>query len=569
MSLAIQGHRWLDGGVRMAAAMLLIAVVAVFPAAAQPMEDLSDTAFQIRSMIVDRENNGRFTCAGEMVCGIQLLPDFYTRRDYSPAWTTERDVSPQANELLEAIRNAAREGLRPSDYHLDAIVARIEEVDLKLQLGMPVNPKIRAELDILLSDAFLLLASHLYGGRVNPETIHAEWVPFHYDVDLTRVLEDALANDRVGTALQDLHPSHVGYTGIQKALARYREIAAEGGWPQVPEGPSLRPGDEFEAVGVLRKRLMTTGDLTDIQHFNPYLYDGPLETAVRRFQRRHGAEVDGIVGQQTRRLLNVTAKERVRQLEINMERWRWVPHELGKRYLLVNIADFSLQVVEDGRPISEMRVIVGRPYRSTPVFSSKMTYLVFNPYWNVPYKLAVLDLLPKIRDDVGFIRKQGFRIFSSWAEDAPEIDPSAVDWESFTRYNFPYRLRQEPGPQNALGRIKFMFPNKFAVYLHDTPSRRLFETPVRGYSSGCIRVERPFWLAEYVLKNQQEWTAERINALINSGEHRVVRLNSPIDVHLLYWTAWVSGEGVVHFRDDIYRRDMPLARALAERLPAS
>lgn len=549
--------------------LALVCSVWAIPARPGTSDALSDVPDRIRTLIASRANAAGFSCAGEMVCGIRLLPEFYGRRNYQPVWTSSTGILPQANELVLAIRNAYQQGLRPSDYHLSAIEHLIGAHDLKLQLGIETDPQVRAELDILLTDAFLLMGSHLYGGRVNPETIHSEWVAFQYDKDLTLVLDDALENNGVLSALSGLGPPHVGYAAIQKALAFYREIADSGGWSEVPEGPSLRPGDEAEAVAALRKRLWVTGDLKAIQHYNPYLFDAPLEAAVRHFQQRHGLKSDGIVGNHTRVLLNVPVERRVRQLEINMERWRWVPHELGERYLLVNIADFRLTVMERGRPFSQMRVIVGRPYRKTPVFSSKMTYLVFNPYWNVPYKLAVEDILPKIQKDPEFVRNQGFHVFSGWAEDAAEIDPATVDWTGFSEHSFPYRLRQNPGRHNALGRVKFMFPNKFAVYLHDTPSRRLFEAPARGYSSGCIRVEHPELLADYLLDDEDGWDSEAIHKVIERGEQRVVRLKNPMDVHILYWTAWVDDLGVVHFRDDVYDRDPPLAKALDERWPVS
>jgi murein L,D-transpeptidase YcbB/YkuD len=530
------------------------------------IDSLSSESEQIRTLIDSRSSISAFTCAGELICGISLLPDFYRRRHYEPAWITSEQVSSQAYELLTTIRSAKDYGLSPSDYHLSAIEQLVEEIDLKHQLGMPIDVKILGEADILMTDAFLLLGSHLYGGRVNPETIHSEWVAFQYELDLSRLLEEAIETQRVRQALGDLHPSHVGYVGMQKALATYRAIAESGGWPKVPDGESLKLGDENPVVEALRARLRVSGDLTDENHDNGYHFDISIDRAVRAFQRRHGIEADGVVGKKTREQLNIPVEERVRQIEINMERWRWIPHNLGERYLLVNIADFSLKVFENGRPASEMKVIVGRPFRKTPVFSSRMTYLVLNPYWNVPYKLAVEDLLPKIQQDQNFIKDNGFRIFSDWSDAAVELDPLAVDWHRFDRRNFPYRLRQDPGPQNALGRIKFMFPNKFAVYLHDTPSRRLFEATSRGYSSGCIRVERPVWLAEFVLKGQDEWSFGQIEGRLNSGEKQTVQLRRPIDVHLLYWTAWVSDDGVVHFRDDIYGRDLPLATALSERL---
>jgi murein L,D-transpeptidase YcbB/YkuD len=504
-----------------------------------------------------------------MICGISLLPQFYWRRKYQPAWTLSGEITSQAREMIEVLQGMEGYGLRPSDYHLQAIERLVEDIGSKKPKDRTFEALGLAELDILLTDAFLLLGSHLYGGRVNPETIHSEWVAFQYDVDLTRVLKSALEQNRVRPALAELHPPHAGYKRIRKALDRYRQISRSGGWVQVPDGPSLRPGDEGKTVAPLRQRLLISGDIEAYEPENPNYYDKTLEAGVLRFQERHGLERDGIVGKRTLGALNKTVAERIRQLLVNLERWRWIPHELGERYLLVNIADFSLTVMEKGLPVSDMKVIVGRPYRKTPVFSSKMTFLVFNPYWNVPHKLAVQDILPNIKKDPAYMGRQGFTLFSSWAEDAVEVHPNTIDWSSVDNRNFPYRLRQKPGPNNALGRVKFMFPNKFAVYLHDTPSRSLFNSVSRDFSSGCIRVERPVWLTGYLLKRQDDWNENRIREAIDGGENKVVSLRHPIDVHLLYWTAWVGEDESVQFRDDIYDRDRPLDLALEERLPPS
>jgi murein L,D-transpeptidase YcbB/YkuD len=533
------------------------------------MEANQNESDRIRALILARQKAGGFTCAGEMICGISLLPEFYRRREFQPAWTLSGKIGHEAREMVDVLREIDGYGLRSSDYHLQNIERLAAEISSKPPGDRPLETQRLAELDILLTDAFLLLSSHLYGGRVNPETIHSEWVAFQYDINLIRVLEAALEQDRVRQALNKLHPPHAGYNGIRKALDIYQQIAIAGGWPQVPHGPSLRLGDENESVILLRQRLFLSGDIGAYEPVNPLQYDRILEAGVRRFQERHGLEKDGIVGKETLRSLNISVTERIRQLQVNLERWRWIPHDLGERYLLVNIADFTLTVMEQEKPVSDMKVIVGRPFRKTPVFSKKMTFLVFNPYWNVPHSLAVQDILPKIKEDPEFISKKGFTLFSSWADDAPEVDPATIDWSLLDKGNFPYRLRQKPGPNNALGTVKFMFPNKFAVYLHDTPSQNLFKSVTRDFSSGCIRVEKPVWLADYVLRGQGGWSEEKIREVIAGGENKVVSLQHPIDVHLLYWTAWVDEEGSVQFRDDIYDRDRPLALALKERLPPS
>jgi murein L,D-transpeptidase YcbB/YkuD len=320
-------------------------------------------------------------------------------------------------------------------------------------------------------------------------------------------------------------------------------------------------------IAQLRQRLSVSGDLGPQENHEENRYDENLEEAVRRFQVRHGLPPTGRIDKQTFNELNVPVAVRIRQIELNMERWRWIPRELGARYLLVNAADYRLTVVENGQPIWDMRVVVGRDYRSTPVFSADLQYLEINPYWNVPQKIAVEDILPKVKQNPEYLIRKHFKVFKDWRAGAPEIDPLTVDWSKVTKRNFRFKLRKEPGPSNDLGRIKFMMPNRFAVYLHDTPNRKLFKKNYRSYSSGCIRLEKPIELAEYLLKDDPKWTYQSILRAVDSEQNRIVRLKKAVPVHLLYWTAWVDQKGVVNFRKDIYKRDPRLDMALKERPP--
>jgi len=523
-----------------------------------------EVAQHIQALMAQRQANKRFTCGGELICGVALIPGFYQAREYQPAWSDPDGVTAQAGALLAEIGRVEDYGLRPADYHLAQLQSLRQAFATAAEAAESPDPALAADFDLLMTDAFLLLASHLTGGRVDPETIHPEWEAFSYEVDLLDLLHRALQGEPLDALFAALLPHYPGYTGMQKALAVYRAVAASGGWPTIPDGPSLKEGDESDAVGHLRRRLMISGDLTDVQLFNSNWFDPPLTRAVAAFQARHGIAPDGVVGARTRRELNVPVEQRIQQLIINMERWRWIPQDLGSRYILVNIADFMLDIVDQGEVQERMRVVVGRDYRKTPVFSGQMTYLVLNPFWEIPRTLAVEDILPKILEDGGYLAKQGIRVFSGMGEDTVELDPGAVDWTRLGPDYFPYRLRQDPGPHNALGRVKFMFPNHYAVYLHDTPSKRLFESYSRSYSSGCIRVEAPLDLAAFVLAGTPGWDRAAVEAAIAQGQQQVVRLARPVPVHLLYWTAWSDDEGLIHFREDIYERDPPLIAALAE-----
>jgi murein L,D-transpeptidase YcbB/YkuD len=381
------------------------------------------------------------------------------------------------------------------------------------------------------------------------------------ELDRQAILEGVAAAPDIEWFLRNQAPSNPIYRRLRRVLAEYSDMAARGGWPQVPVGPSLKPGMAGPRVSALRLRLMASGDLT-IESTASKVYDAALVQAVERFQARHGLETDGVVGAKTLQALNVPVEQRIEQILINMERWRWMPDDLGDRYILVNLAGFELDVVEYGSTALEMRIVVGKTYLSTPVFSGRMTYLDFNPYWTVPPSIAQKDILPKIQADPGYLESDGMRVFDGWGEEASELDPATVDWASVDATLLRFKFRQDPGPKNALGRVKFMFPNEFEVYLHDTPSRGLFQRTVRTFSSGCIRVERPLELAEYLLHDDPSWTRTRIDSVIAAGKPMRVVLPAPIPVHLTYSTVWFGEGGTVHFRDDIYGRDALIAQAL-------
>ena len=290
-----------------------------------------------------------------------------------------------------------------------------------------------------------------------------------------------------------------------------------------------------------------------------------MSEAVRRFQLRHGLEVDGAVDSATLAALNVPVAARVEQIRINLERWRWLPQDLGRRHILVNIPAFELVVVEDAKPVLDMRVVVGREYRRTPVFTGRMTYLVLNPYWHVPRSIAVIDKLPVLQKNVGYLAEQRMRVFRESGGGREEVAPATVDWGSLSRTSFPFQLRQDPGPLNALGQVKFMFPNQFNVYLHDTPSRELFAPAARSFSSGCIRLEHPMQLAIDLLRGTS-WTPDAIQRALEDRQDLAITLPEAVPVYLQYWTAW-SGEDLIHLRPDIYDRDRLLSAALEEAPP--
>jgi L,D-transpeptidase YcbB len=553
-------------------AALIISLVIVYlllpenPASAQGL--IAQVTEHIKERVLTSKESPKVVCMAELICSSATLPRFYVKRSFSPAWIRESGPLPQASSLLAAIGQASLEGLAPKDYHLATISSLLKQIGSEMAAHRPVDPGQVADLDLLLTDTFLIYASHLLSGRVNPETLQSEWFIKGRKDNVERVLEIALQQDTIEESLRYLLPPHAEYERLKNALAHYRSIVKEGGWPLVPHGPPLRRGDRGLRVEALRAYLAVSGDLAVTPgHADLKLFDEEMEKGVRRYQFRHGLKADGVVGAATQAAVDVTAMERVRQIEVNMEQWRWLPADFGDRYLWVNIADFTLSVIDNSIIDMKMRAVVGKNFKRTPVFTSLITYLELNPYWNIPTEIAVEEMLPAIRRNAGYFDRKKIRVFPRWDPIAPKINPASIDWSRISKRSFPYRLRQDPGPQNPLGRIKFMFPNNFSVYIHGTPYQHLFEMETRDLSHGCIRIEKPLELASYLLQGDRRWNRETLDTAIKVGKNRIIRFSDPIPVHILYFTSWVDEDGTVHFRNDIYGRDSELAQALGESAP--
>ena len=347
-------------------------------------------------------------------------------------------------------------------------------------------------------------------------------------------------------------------------LAQYREIARDGGWAPIPGSAKekIEPGTQNPRIIAVRARLAITGDLQENRsHATSDLYDGPLEAAVQRFQKRHGLIDDGVIGVGTIQAMNVPVEERIRQLSVGLERLRWLPRDFGERHIVVNIPSFDLTLMDKGKPAITMRTVVGRQRDRTPALSATMQYLVLNPRWNVPKSITNKELIPKVRNNPEYLASRRYKVYQRNEEGAmQQVDPTTVDWDTADASSI--RLQQDSGAGNSLGRIKFMFPNRFSVYLHDTPSRSLFSRQTRAFSHGCVRVEHPRDLATEVLKYMEGWDGEKIRQAVNSGRHRTVHLDKPLPVHIIYQTAWSSANGTPQFRSDIYRYDHKVAKAL-------
>lgn len=488
---------------------------------------------------------------------------FYARRDHRPLWLTGSGLTRRGAELVAALDAAPSHGLDLDDYHASQINRLLATLRERLASGGDLAEP-ASELELTLTDAYLTFALHLGRGRLPPAMLdaadqaHIEPPP----VDLGQVLT-AAANRSPGAALAELVPTSREYVALRQAHEHYRQLALQEAPATVPAEPVLRPGDSHPAVRRLRARLRYWGDLSAAADTDTSTYDVALQQAVEQFQTRHGLVADGIIGGGTRAALNRDAAGYAQRIAVNLERWRWLPRQFGERYIQVNVPDFRMQLIDQGKVILTQRVVVGREFRPTPLYTGSMTYMVANPYWNVPHVIAAEDMLPKIQRNLDYLRSRNIVAFRKRPDGSLVPVPiEQVPWQSLSADNFPYVLKQAPGPDNALGQMKFMFSNPYDVYLHATPANQLFDYDKRAFSSGCIRLEAPRDLADYLLKDQPRWAEGGFQQLLDSRENRTVLLRDPLPVYLVYWTAWVDEESRVHFRPDVYARDEVMLTAL-------
>jgi murein L,D-transpeptidase YcbB/YkuD len=529
-------------------ALLALLVPVISVATGNPVSD------SIHSRVAAIQNGQRVHIHDTTLASTIVLPALYARRDYTPVWSNPVSV----RQLIGAIENIVTEGLNPADYNLATLSLLLEQ---NSKTGL-TNPKRSADLDLLLTDSLIRLGYHLAFGKVDPEVLDSNWNMTRYieDLDALLTLGDSIESGQVDELLQSLKPQSIKYERLKTALASYRHYQQLGGWEPVPQGGSLKPGMVDSRVPALRARLIATGDLsTRDMYFTTY--DDALARGVERFQRRHGLEADGMVGPKTLLELNVPVEARIDQIRANLERTRWVMHDLPDTFIMVDIAGFNVRLFRDREIIWETRAVVGQPYRMSPIFRSTLTYLDLNPTWTVPPVVLKEDLLPELRKDPTYLEQKDMQVID-YQGDPVEIE--SIEWTRYSADNFPWLIRQQPGPKNALGRIKFMFPNPHSVYLHDTPSKSLFNEPERAFSSGCIRIEHPFELAELLLEGNVGWDRGSLIQAVDSLDTRSISLAEPITIILMYWTVAVDENGAVSFNRDIYQRDPPIIQGLGK-----
>jgi murein L,D-transpeptidase YcbB/YkuD len=532
-------------------------------------------------LAIERELPRAKSIEGAMLA--QKIDDmrFYEGRTFEPAWSGDGARAKDAKALMEGIEGASAHGLDPADYHLAAIQGLGEQLQ---SVDAFQRDLLLAKRDMLLTDAFLKLAQHLDEGVANPFYSGGNQRKPSSPTDRVAVLTGALASRSVKEALENLAPQTKEYANLQKALTWMQEEAARAQWPKVDDGKKIEPGDANPRVVQVRRRLEAEGFLKPApapvektraeiaaEMQAPALgsaeegYDEQLEAAVKDFQSRYGLEADGVVGKRTILMMNRTPAWRVCQIKINLDRLRALKHVITtERYALVNVPDFSLTISEGGKPVNSMKVIVGRLDRKSPLMSDMIRFIVFSPKWHVPRSIAVKDKLPKIKKDPSFIRRQGMKMYTVGETGIEEVDAETIDWSEVDASNFSYRIVQAAGDANALGRVKFMFPNRHDVYLHDTPTKNLFSHDQRTDSSGCIRISDPVWLAQYLLKDKEDWTRERIDASMRRATPLQEDISEHMPIHILYITAWADDAGIPVFRHDVYGYDAVVAKEICD-----
>jgi murein L,D-transpeptidase YcbB/YkuD len=483
-----------------------------------------------------------------------VLAEVYTVNNHAPLWLEDGKSSVKLDSLVAALKEAELQGLNPDTYHL----TRLE--NLKAETGLFSDAARIAELDQLATAAYLLYASHLYNGTLTPSQLGSNWHVQPKSLELAPYLQNALQHGTIHQSLAALSNVNPAHALLKRELANLKMIARKGGWPTIAADQVLQKNNAGEAVQALKQRLMLVGMLDSTANLTP-VFDRSLFQAVQKFQQRHGLPTTGQVDQLTLAALNVPVEKRIEQVILNLERMRWLPRRTGETTISVNIPDYKLRVLEQNKEVMEANVIVGKTNFATPVFEDSLESIVFRPEWNVPHQIASEEILPKLQENIDYLQKNNFEVYDSWKANAKPINAYAVNWQSVTPENFKYRIVQKANEKNSLGAVKFLFPNALNIYIHDTPSKYLFNTNKRAYSHGCIRLQHPHKLAARLLKTDASWTEAKIKEKMSLEESTKVVLKKAIKVEIMYLTAFVQ-DGQLQFREDIYGYDQAQLQAL-------
>jgi len=501
--------------------------------------------------------NNKQTCSDKLRCSSNLTIQFYKKNGYHPVWVKDGKPTDTALKMVDIINNSYLDGLAPENYHsvqLTRLLNKIKSTDDDIQTN-----KLQANFDTTLTDAFFLYAHDLHYGILSPNKVFKYWTITPKAINMVALLQDINKNDNLESAIQEITPKYTGYTKLKAKMNEYQQVAINtGGWQPIDDGETMKLGEKSDRVYQLQQRLLMSGELSEIDKKGKFTED--VEKAVTLFQQNNGLYDDGEVDDDTLTALNIPITKRIQLMEMNLDKMRWLPENMGEQYIMVNLPEYSLRAVKDNQVQLTMDVAVGGAEHPSCVLSSKINNVVLNPYWNLPTSIAGAELWPKLKTDKNFLAKKHYVVLQVDSSGTPReiANPEQINWKNMTEKEFNrYRFRQDPGKDNSLGKVKFLFANPCQIYLHDTNESEVFDIYKRDFSHGCIRVGEPRKLSYYILTQQDGWSKRRINSFYKDGKSQSVALATPINLYLTYFTSWVSDDDWTQFRTDIYKLDKP------------
>jgi len=514
----------------------------------------SEIQDQIRVRLENNPPGQRFLIRDQSLFASGEIHAFYANRDFMQAWTSSGALIEQAYELRFEIKQALFDGLNPSEYKLTLLESFFTNFEAGKAAGKTLEARDLVDFDLFMSDAFFQLATHLEIGKLNPANLSYTWdIPRKVkQANYAQLLNLALKNNTIRKSLESLYPPFEMYRKSREVLRLLEEQNKEKklDWKAIKLDKSLKVGESANPVSEIRKILNFRGFLSVSDDSDNDLYDSSMMQAIQIFQAQNGMNPDGVIGKLTLDALNESPRDLIAKVSVNLERMRWLGDlPIDSELIVVNIPNFQVNYLYNSDTIFTSKVIVGTKKHSSPIFTSQMKYIVFSPYWNVPNSIARNELIPIIRRNPSYLSQKNMEVLSPSGQ---VLNPAAVTWSS---KSFPYLIRQKPGEDNALGLVKFMFPNPYSVYLHDTPSKSLFERDDRAFSHGCIRLQNPYKFAQILLSDRPEWNEENIHKAMGQSKEHVVNLQREIPVVILYLTFWVDSKGIGQFRSDLYDRD--------------
>ena len=537
--------------------------IVVEPVSIINVDSINNVISNYIEVLVSDLDSGNYVIDKQVIFSRSLLPNTYKNTNFSQLWLSDKN----RKDAIEALQNSDSHGLSPNDYHLEELSSLNNRYD-------ELSSQERAYFDILLTDGSVLYAYHLIRGKVNPHDLSFSWnfIEHQFPEDTKHYLRKALDDENLDEALYSLEPQDEEYKLLKRKLESNKIVIENGGWNVVEVKTPLHEGDEDDGIIQLKNSLATQGyfqeeetQLDGLLNSNDSLakniYDTKLVLAVKHFQKEHGLKPDGVIGKHTLKVINTPIEEYQKKIICNLERRRWMLYPTDEPYIKVNIASYRMQFIEDNKAVYSSNVVIGKIGKETPMFTERLKLVVLNPTWTLPRSISTTETLSRLKANPNYLDTHNMNLIDRHGN---IVDNHGIDWHKYKKGHFPYTVRQEPGPHNALGQVKFLFPNKYSIYLHDTPSKHLFSKEKRAFSHGCIRLQNPLDFAEFLLKKENEsyWSRKKIDEIIRTSKTRNIRLKHEYPVLLMYQTAGYSTDGDIFYLEDVYGRDSKLYKKI-------